>query len=68
MVSSTVMVAVQLLLLPEASVAVRVTVFEPRLLQLKDVLPSERVGAPQLSLEPLLTCEVERVALPEPLR
>ena len=55
MVSITVTVAVQLLLLPEPSVTVRVTVFMPRLLQLKDVLLRERVGVPQLSLDPLLT-------------
>ena len=65
MVSSTVTVAVQLLLLPDPSLAVRVTVLEPRLVQLNEVLLSDKVGAPQLSLEPLLTCVVESVAEPE---
>ena len=55
MVSSTVMVAVQLLLFPEPSVAVSVTIFEPILLQSNDVLLSEKVGVLQLSLDALLT-------------
>lgn len=68
MVSSTVTVDVHDLLLPEPSVAVSVTTFVPMLAHPKEVWLSERRGAPQLSLEPLFTCDVFSVAAPEAFR
>ena len=65
MVSSTVTVEVQDLLLPDPSVAVNVTVFVPRFAQPKEVWLRDSVGVPQLSEEPLLTCEAVSVAAPE---
>jgi len=55
MVSSTVTDTVHVLLFPAASVAVRVTLLTPVLLQSKLLLLMERVGVPQLSLAPALT-------------
>ena len=49
--SSTVTVAEQVALLPAASVTVKMTVFEPKLLQLKAVLDKDRTEMPQLSVE-----------------
>lgn len=67
-VSSTVTVPEQVRTFPEASVAVRVTVLLPRLAQEKEVWLSDRVGVPQLSVEPLLNCAVVRLAVPLPLK
>ena len=49
--SSTVTVAEQVALLPAASVTVKMTVFEPKLLQSKAVLDKDRTEMPQLSVE-----------------
>mgnify|MGYP000867369459 CR=1 FL=1 len=53
-VSSTVTVALQELLFPEASVAVKETVLAPMLAQVKDVCPAVREIIAQLSVELLL--------------
>ena len=53
-VSNTVTMALQELLLPEASVAVNETVLAPMLAQVKDVCPAVSVAIEQLSLELLL--------------
>jgi len=53
MLSSTVTVAVQLLLLPAPSVTVRVTVFAPMFVQSKLLLSKLILDMPQLSLLPL---------------
>ncbi len=66
--SSTVMIDVHVLVLPAASLTVRVTVLDPILEQLKVVLLSVRIRLPsavQLSEEPLLTWAVVSVACPE---
>ena len=68
MVSSTVIVVVQLRLFPLASVAVRVTLLAPVLLQSNVLFERLSAGVPQLSLTPALTCAVVRVALPVLLR
>ena len=49
--SSTVTIAEQVAVLPEASVAVKMTVFEPKLLQLKAVFDKDRCVMLQLSVE-----------------
>ena len=49
--SSTVTIAGQVAEFPDASVAVKMTVFEPKLLQLKAVLDKDRTEMPQLSVE-----------------
>ncbi len=53
-VSRTVTMALQELLFPEASVAVRETVFAPILAQVKEVCPAVSVAIEQLSIELLL--------------
>jgi len=53
--SCTVTVAVQVLVLPEPSVAVNVTALAPTLAHPKDEGATETVGVPQLSLLPLFT-------------
>src|SRR6266540_2554431 len=62
--SATVTVAVQVWLLPFTSVTVRVTMFEPMLLQSKLVWSRLRLAMPQASLLPLLICAAVIVALP----
>src|ERR1039458_3144175 len=67
MVSFTVTVAVAVDELPLASLTVRVTVFAPRLLQVKVVwlrLSTRLAAAVQLSEEPLLTWAAVMVTLP----
>ena len=49
--SSTVTVVEQVAEFPDASVAVKMIVFEPRLLQSKAVLDKDRAKMPQLSVE-----------------
>ena len=49
--SSMVTIAEQVAVLPAASVAVKMTVLEPKLLQLKAVLDKERCVMLQLSVE-----------------
>ena len=69
--STTVIVAVQVPMLPAASLTVRVTVLAPMLEQLKLVLLRVRIRLPaavQLSDDPLLTCAVVNVACPEAFR
>ena len=53
-VSNTVTMALQELLFPEASVAVKETVLAPTLAQVKDVCPAVREIIAQLSVELLL--------------
>ena len=48
----------------QVAVAVSLTVFAPRLLQVKLVLSRLKVTGPQLSEEPLSICEAVIVALP----
>jgi hypothetical protein len=67
MLSTTVIVAVTLCVLFEPSVAVNVTVFEPRSSQSNEVLSRDNVNV-QLSLLPLSTSAVEIVTDPEALR
>jgi hypothetical protein len=66
--STTVTVALQVLMLPAASLTVRVTVLFPMLEQLKLVLLRVSIRLPaavQLSDDPLLTCAVVKVACPD---
>src|SRR5207245_10749226 len=65
--STTVTVAVQVALLPFASVTVRVTAFVPTLLQSKLVLLRLRLAMPQPSLLPLFTSAGTIVAWPAAL-
>ena len=55
MLSCTVIVAVQVLMLPPSSVTVKVTVFEPTSAQVKSVWSNDMVML-QLSDELLFTC------------
>ena len=55
MVSNTVTTAVAVLKFPLPSVAVKVTLFDPKLLHVKLVALKLRLGAPTLSVEPLFT-------------
>jgi len=66
--SLTVMVAVQVEVFPEPSVAVSVTVLPPELLQLNVVGVTETEGVPQLSVELLFTWEAVMEAVPAPER
>ena len=63
-VSNTVTVALQELLFPEASVAVRETVLAPMLAQVKDVCPAVREIIAQLSVELLLISDAVIEAVP----
>ena len=63
-VSSTVTIALQELLFPEASVAVRETVLAPMLAQVKEVCPATREMMAQLSVELLLISAAVIVAAP----
>ena len=63
-VSNTVTMALQELLLSEASVAVNETVFAPMLAQVKDVCPAVSVAIEQLSLELLLMSAAVMEAVP----
>ena len=64
-VSSTVIVAVLVLLLLLTSVAVKVTVTGvPTLAQVNEVCDKLKEATPQASLEPLLTCNADTVAVP----
>lgn len=64
--SITVTVLEQELVLPEPSVAVRVTAFAPTSLQVKAVTEALREGVPQLSVLPLSISLVVMVAFPVP--
>ncbi len=59
MLSSIVTVDVQLFVLPELSVTVKVTVFDPRSVQSKLVLSMLKPAIPQLSADPLFTSSAE---------
>ena len=63
-VSSTVTVALQELLFPEASVAVKEIVLAPMLAQVKDVCPAVSVAIEQLSVELLLISAAVIEAVP----
>ena len=63
-VSNTVTMALQELLLPEASVAVNETVLAPMLAQVKDVCPAVSVAIEQLSEELLLMSAAVMEAAP----
>ncbi len=65
--STTVTVAVQVALLPLASVTVSVTVLGPTLAQVKLVCEAEKLKPPQASVEPLLRSLAAIVALPDAL-
>ena len=67
-VSETVTVAVQLAVLPLASLTVRVTVLLPASVQTKSVLSRLRLSTPQLSVELLPTWAVVRLASPSASR
>jgi hypothetical protein len=64
--SSTITVVEQVEVLPLASVAVKIMVLEPKLLQSKLVLFIEIPCKTQLSVEPLSTCGAVKIALPVP--
>ena len=64
MLSTTVTVAEQVLLLPLTSLTVRVTLLAPRWAQVKAVWLRIRAPRLQLSEEPLLTWALARLALP----
>lgn len=66
--SITVTVLVQVLVFPDPSVAVRVTEFEPTLLQVKAVGDALKETVEQLSAEPLSISFAVMVAFPEPSR
>ena len=63
-VSNTVTIALQELVLPEASVADNETVLAPMLAQVKDVCPEVSVAIEQLSLELLLISAAVMDAVP----
>ena len=65
--SSTVTVAEHVALLPEASVAVKMTLFEPIFVQSNVVFDKDLCVMPQLSVELLSTWTVVKVALPAAL-
>ena len=62
--SRTVTVAVQVAVFPWPSFTVNVTVFAPKLAQVKLVADRPKLGVPQLSVEPLLICDAVILALP----
>ena len=62
--SSTVTVAVQVLLLPAASVTVNVTVLAPTFAHVKVFGETLKVNEPESSLEPPSTSDAARVTLP----
>ena len=64
-VSETVTATLAVLTFPLTSVTVKVTLFEPTLLQLKLVLLNDIVEIPQLSEVPLSTFTTEIVAEPD---
>ena len=63
--SCTVTLLVQVLVLPLLSVTLKVTVFEPTLLQVKLVGLAAKLAMPQASFEPLSTSLAVIVALPD---
>jgi hypothetical protein len=63
-VSATVTTEVQVVVFPETSVTVMVTVFVPILAQVKECGLTEKVAMAQLSVDPLLTANESIVTVP----